>query len=396
MIREIHRTYGVSFAVDDFGVGYSSLKTVSDLAVSGVVSTLKIDGSLIRRVTASAPAYKVVLAAVHLAKSLDLRTIAEHVETPEVLARLRSTGIEWGQGFLFDAALPAEALVARYAGQAPPAPEPAPRLRLRLVEPYLHRAFAAFYDELLSDPHFARYFQDEAQIRDLIERQQQTFLESLDDDEEALRRRYVRLGHLHFDIGLPLATFLKGADLLEEELLGVLVHATSEIPVFHDAERFFASLRNFMARGYLERKIPRVWTEVAALRPWRGEGREPGWRRDVFRCLEALVEALDAQRPSTSGTPARGLPRPSLPAAGASGPPPILTSLEACPATAELAGGAGPAAEAAASLHREIHGDAESLGYFLARDEDAAVVPLFEGLLGRYYRLMLELAPSRP
>jgi EAL domain-containing protein (putative c-di-GMP-specific phosphodiesterase class I)/GGDEF domain-containing protein len=396
VIREIHRAHGVSFAVDDFGAGYSSLKTVSDLAVSGVVSTLKIDGSLIRQVTGSAPAYKVVLAAAHLAKGLDLRTVAEHVETPEVLARLRSTGIEWGQGFLFDAPLPAEALVARYAGQVPRLPEAPPRRELRRVEPFLHRAFAAFYDELLSDPQFARYFRDEAQIRDLVERQQQTFLESLDDDAEALRRRYVRLGRLHHDLGLPLATFLRGADLLHEELLAVLVHATSEIPVFHDAERFFAAVRNFMARGYLERKIPRVRADMDALRSERGDGPEPSGRPEVLRCLDALVAAVVVQRAPIAGTPAQGLPRPSPPPEGAPGPMPMLVSLEACPATAALARGAGPSAEAAASLHREIHGDAESLGFFLARDEDAAVVPLLEGLLGRYYRLMLELAPSRP
>ena len=99
-IREIHRDHGVTFAVDDFGTGYSSLRTVSDLAVSRVVSVLKIDGSLTRRIADSAEAYKVVLAVAHLAKSLDLRVIAERVETPEVLERLRTTGIECGQGFL--------------------------------------------------------------------------------------------------------------------------------------------------------------------------------------------------------------------------------------------------------------------------------------------------------
>lgn len=396
VIREIHRIHGVSFAVDDFGAGYSSLKTVSDLAVSGVVSTLKIDGSLIRQVTGSAPAYKVVLAAAHLAKGLDLRAVAEHVETPEVLARLRSTGIEWGQGFLFDAPLPAEALVARYAGQPPALPEAPPRRELRRVEPFLHRAFAAFYDELLADSQFARYFKDEAQIRDLVERQQQTFLESLDDDADALRRRYVRLGRLHFDLGLPLATFLRGADLLHEELLAVLVHATSEIPVFHDAERFFAALRNFMARGYLERKLPRVRAETGALRPWRGEGPEPAGRPEVLGCLDALVNAVVVRRAPIGGTPALGLPRPSPPPEGDSGPPATLVPLEACPATAALARSVGPPAETAARLHREIHSDAESLGFFLARDEDAAVAPLLDGLLGRYYQLLLELAPSRP
>ena len=301
----------MNFAVDDFGTGYSSLKTVSDLAVSRVVSTLKIDGSLTRQIVRSPEAYKVVLAVAQMARSLDLRVIAEHVEGPEILARLRTTGIQCGQGFLFDPPLPVEALVARYSGQVRFAPEPAPRKHLHLLEPYLERAFAAFYDTLLSDPHFARYFRDEEQIRSLIERQRQTFMDSLHDEPEALRRRYVRLGRLHAEMGLPLATFLKGADLLHEELLGVLVNASSEIEIFRDTAGFFVVPAGLDGAG-----VPRVRSARASegagipALVGRGPGSRPGPRGgglQVRGVPAGLGGGCDAA-PSTS-TPARGMPR---------------------------------------------------------------------------------------
>ena len=376
-IREIHRDHGVTFAVDDFGTGYSSLRTVSDLAVSRVVSVLKIDGSLTRRIAESPEAYKVVLAVAHLAKSLDLRVIAEHVETPEVLERLRTTGIECGQGFLFDPALPAGELLARHSGRGRAFGEPPPRPHLLLLEPYLHRAFEAFYEKLLSDPHFARYFRDEAQVRGLVERQRQTFLESLDDDPAALRARYGGLGRRHAEMGLPLSFFLKGADILHEQLLEVLVHATREPSVLRDTQRFFASLRDLMARGYLEKAVPEARAELAGLRSGAaGAALGPEGREAAFACVDGLLAGVERHLEADELGPGVA----PLASAGA----------DACPAARSLvAAGAGVS-------HAGLHGDAESLAFFLSRAEHAAAFPILEGLLGRFHRLLLAGCPPAP
>jgi EAL domain-containing protein (putative c-di-GMP-specific phosphodiesterase class I) len=394
VIREIHREHGVSFAVDDFGTGYSSLKTVSDLAVSRAVSTLKIDGSLTRQIAESREAFKVVLAVAQMARSLELRVIAEHVETQEVLARLRSTGIEYGQGFLFDPPLPSEALVARYAGQTRFAPEATPRRHLHLLEPYLSRAFSAFYDTLLSDPHFRRYFRDEDQVRTLIERQRQTFMESLHDEPEALGRRYARLGRLHHDMELPLAVFLRGADLLHQELLGVLTHATRDVEVFRETERFFASLRDYMARGYLESETVRHRADLSSLRSWaEGLGLDTATLEAAFACAGAVLASVELLRFPPPRTPARGLPRPRMESVRAGRPHfPPPTPLGSCPLTPLLARGKKSTPDEAELHHARIHANAESLAYFLARDEDAAVAPLLEGLLGRIPRLLIAAA----
>jgi len=104
--RNLHalREMGVSLAVDDFGTGYSSLAELSKLPFD----ILKIDQSFIRTLEQNANAKQVVNTILSLAHSMDLRVIAEGIETPEQLAFLSSTRCEYGQGFLFARPMPAD------------------------------------------------------------------------------------------------------------------------------------------------------------------------------------------------------------------------------------------------------------------------------------------------
>ena len=371
VIREIHELHGVSFAVDDFGTGYSSLRTVADLAVSRVISILKIDGSLTRRITESAETYKVVLAIAHLARSLDLRVVAEHVENEQTLARLRTTGIECGQGFLFDPPLAPEELIARHGRGGVVYAEPPPRPQLSLLVPYLHSAFEGFYEALLSDAHFARFFRDEAQVRALVEKQKEVFVLSLDEEEPALALRYARLGRIHAALGIPLATFLRGADILHEQLLDVLVHATGGGQVLRDTVRFFAGLRGAMALGYLELRLPEARREIAGLEDWlvraTGAPGRPGGGR-----LGCGVEALDRLCATLGGAP----PADEAPA-------PV--GAERCPAGPWLE------QEGCGDLHRRVHADIESLDHFASRADYAAAFSLLEGLVGGCQRIAVAL-----
>ncbi len=88
---------GLRLAIDDFGVGYSSLSSLRSLPVD----TLKIDRSFIRDLPSSNESMAVVNTIVALAKSLSMTVTAEGIETADQLHVLRRAGCEQGQGFLF-------------------------------------------------------------------------------------------------------------------------------------------------------------------------------------------------------------------------------------------------------------------------------------------------------
>lgn len=85
----------VKVALDDFGRGLSSLAYLRTLPVQYI----KIDGDLVRRVATDRLAESMVLGIAQAAASLGIETIAEHVETEEILAKLRDLGVDYGQGY---------------------------------------------------------------------------------------------------------------------------------------------------------------------------------------------------------------------------------------------------------------------------------------------------------
>jgi diguanylate cyclase (GGDEF)-like protein/PAS domain S-box-containing protein len=95
---------GVSISIDDFGTGYSSLSYLKKLPVDNV----KIDMSFVKDITTDPDAASIVSAITTLARNLNLKTIAEGVETEDQWKILRLLRCDMGQGFLFSPALPAQ------------------------------------------------------------------------------------------------------------------------------------------------------------------------------------------------------------------------------------------------------------------------------------------------
>lgn len=89
------RALGCSVALDDFGTGLSSLAYLRKLPVD----MLKIDGSFVRDVLKDPRAESMVQAIAQLARSMELTTVAEYVETDEICLRVARLGVDYGQGF---------------------------------------------------------------------------------------------------------------------------------------------------------------------------------------------------------------------------------------------------------------------------------------------------------
>mgnify|MGYP003631188734 CR=1 FL=1 len=102
------KALGVEIAVDDFGTGYSSLNYLKDFPID----TLKIDRSFIQAMHAGNRDTRLAKAIVALGRSLQLRVIAEGVETLEQLGLLVGFGCDEVQGFLLGHPVPAAKLLS--------------------------------------------------------------------------------------------------------------------------------------------------------------------------------------------------------------------------------------------------------------------------------------------
>lgn len=91
------RGQGALVCLDDFGAGSTSMSYLQKLSIDIV----KIDGRYVRDLVAGGRDAALVSHVVNLCRDLDVRTVAEMVETPEVEDAIRVAGVDYGQGWLY-------------------------------------------------------------------------------------------------------------------------------------------------------------------------------------------------------------------------------------------------------------------------------------------------------
>ncbi|HEX4075407.1 MAG TPA: EAL domain-containing protein [Candidatus Acidoferrales bacterium] len=111
---------GVRISIDDFGTGHSSLSYIHRLPIG----TLKIDRSFVQQMVDSQESRAIVRAIIAMAKSLELRVVAEGVETEDQLDALARAGCEVAQGYFFARPLDQSSVSALFSpGATVPAPD---------------------------------------------------------------------------------------------------------------------------------------------------------------------------------------------------------------------------------------------------------------------------------
>ena len=107
------RTMGVTVSVDDFGTGYSSLSYLRKFPIDA----LKIDQSFVRDMMTNPEDANIIAAVIAMAKSLELKTIAEGVETIDQVNALKDLGCDLLQGYYYSKPIFAEDFYQFYLAQ---------------------------------------------------------------------------------------------------------------------------------------------------------------------------------------------------------------------------------------------------------------------------------------
>ncbi len=110
-VDEVLRTFqrkNIRLSIDDFGTGYSALSYLHTLPMNA----LKVDRSFVQPITDQPNSLGIVPLIVNIAKTMNMQTIAEGIENMAQLKQLQQLGCEYGQGFLFQKAVPADQAVA--------------------------------------------------------------------------------------------------------------------------------------------------------------------------------------------------------------------------------------------------------------------------------------------
>ncbi|MDR3092058.1 MAG: EAL domain-containing protein [Clostridiales bacterium] len=125
------RGAGISLAIDDFGMGATSIKYLKD----GGFKYVKIDGDLVKDIPANKSSKEIVKSIVALGQAMGFDVIAEYVENETIRGHLLEIGVTCLQGYLYSPAVPFPEFIEFALSSPEPAPLPGPSLEAKEYEP---------------------------------------------------------------------------------------------------------------------------------------------------------------------------------------------------------------------------------------------------------------------
>lgn len=126
---------------------------------------------------------------------------------------------------------------------------------LNVLLQHTDKAFQRFYDTMLNEPRMKFFFSSQEQINSLIRKQQEHFENSLSMGRDQLKKSYIWLGKLHYDLRIPYVDFMKGTEILEEYFLLQTQGLEPASGLLNEILLYFKIMKSFTAKGYLHRML---------------------------------------------------------------------------------------------------------------------------------------------
>lgn len=240
---------------------------------------------------------------------------------------------------------------------------------LKKIIPYLDKIMVRFYEDLLSHRHMSDFFENEAHIQRLIQKQKKSFKDSLEDSAQALYERYRRMGVFHYDIKVPAVDFLRSTQIFRTNFIDFTIRELNDINLIRNIDTYFRTADVAMCQGYLERQISIDKRDLMKL--IRHYERPDSMKGQVgLSHLKWLLQILEAIEKKDTA---------------------MLSDLEysGCKAHVFLSDQSYISEvpfsnEHLDDLHQRIHIDAKNLFYFIEKKDFPEVLALYSNLLSAY------------
>ncbi|MBU0720616.1 diguanylate cyclase [bacterium] len=127
--------------------------------------------------------------------------------------------------------------------------------KLKYIAPDIQDAFDMFYNTMLSDVRLSSFFESDAQIQSLIDKQKKFFLEAFELDVDQIEKSYIKIGEMHYDMRIPYVDYMKGMEILQEHFLLYSASIEDSAEIMREIFSYFRFIKSKTAQGYLNKML---------------------------------------------------------------------------------------------------------------------------------------------